>query len=158
MRIAVLSDSHGNITWMNKMKPVFDSVDCIIHLGDYVHDARTIETLVKCPVYYVAGNGDIMTSAEIEFEKFIGGVKVFATHGHKYYVNDTIYSLSEEALAREAKLCLYGHTHVPDISSMYGIWFVNPGSISRPRGMSRNSYAVIDINNGEITPDIITLD
>ena len=159
MRIAVISDTHGNLLWIDKVRAMLDSVDCIIHLGDNVQDAKKIEEAVKCPVHYVAGNCDILSSAPHEFDGYIGGVKFFAVHGHRYSIDYDLYTLSAEARSRDAKICLYGHTHVPDITNCYGIWFVNPGSISRPRGMSKKSYSVISIDRkGNIIPDIITLD
>ena len=159
MRIAVLSDTHGNLSWMNKLMPMFDSVDAVIHLGDLVSDAKKIQERIKCPLYYVAGNCDIMSSAPQEFEGYIGGKKIFAVHGNRHSLEYGLYSLAADARQREAQICLYGHTHIPDITSCYGLWFVNPGSISRPRGMSRNSYAVIEIDSrGEIIPDIIIPD
>ena len=121
MRIAVLSDTHGNLSWMHRLKPMFDSVDCVIHLGDCVSDARRIQESISCPVYFIAGNCDIMSSVPQELEKYIGGVKVFAVHGHRYSLDYGLYSLSADARERDAKLCLYGHTHIPDITSCYGI-------------------------------------
>lgn len=159
MRIAVISDTHGNLTWLARLGDMLRSVDCVIHLGDTVSDARRLEEAVKCPVYYVAGNCDVTNSVPYEFEKYIGGKKIFAVHGHGYSLDYGLYSLSAEARARQADICLYGHTHIPDITTGYGIWFVNPGSISRPRGMSGKTYAIIEIGkNGEIVPDIMTLD
>ena len=88
----------------------------------------------------------------------IGGKKIFAVHGNGYSLDYGLYSLSAEAREKEADICLYGHTHVPDITTGYGIWFVNPGSVSRPRGIAGKTYAVIEITkNGEIIPDIISL-
>lgn len=156
MRIAVVSDSHGNMLWVEKIRKALDSVDCVIHLGDYVSDAKKLEGMLKCPVYYVAGNGDLMSSAPHELLKSIGGVKVLAVHGHRYRVDGDLYTLAAKAQSVEAKICLYGHTHVPDITCCYGIWFVNPGSVSRARGLSRESYAMIDIDaKGEVVPHTV---
>lgn len=159
MRIAVISDTHGNLSWVGRLKPMLASVDHIIHLGDVVSDARRLEELVRCPVHYVAGNCDMMSSAPHELELRIGGKRIFAVHGHGYSLDNGLYSLSAEARSREADICLYGHTHIPDITSGYGIWFVNPGSMARPRGLSGKTYAIIEIDkNGEIIPDIITVE
>ncbi len=159
MRIAVISDSHGSTSWIEKLMPVFDTVDCIIHLGDGVADAEKLKAKVKCPVYNIAGNCDMTLSVPDEFCRYIGGVKVFATHGSRYALQYDLLTLSQAAQEKEAKLCLYGHTHVPDTDCCYGIWFVNPGSIARPRGFSGRTYAIIEIDKkGEIKPDIISLD
>lgn len=39
-----------------------------------------------------------------------------------------------------------GHTHIPSISKENNIIYVNPGSISKPRNGSLNSYAIFDNN------------
>lgn len=158
MRILVVSDSHGSMAWFDKIKTVFDSVDCVIHLGDHQSDAEKIRERVKIPVYAVSGNCDF-GSGESEICQYIGGIKVFATHGHRYRVDNDIYAISAAAREHEAALCLYGHTHVPDITNFYGIWFVNPGSVSRPRSFSGPTYAIIEIDKkGEIKPDILRID
>ena len=38
MRIAVMSDSHGNLDALKKAVAEMGHVDVIIHLGDYVED------------------------------------------------------------------------------------------------------------------------
>ncbi len=157
MRIAVLSDTHGNLTWVDGLMPMFDSVDAVIHLGDCVADAKKLEERIKCPVYYIAGNCDIMSSEPRELVKHFGGVRFFAVHGDRYSVDYDLYALSAAAREREAQVCLYGHTHIPDISNYYGVWIVNPGSMSRPRGMAKRSYAIIEIDNkGNVVPTIVT--
>ena len=109
MRIAVVSDSHGDMRWVNKIRETLDSVDCVIHLGDYTGDARKLSDMLKCPVYYVAGNGDIMSSAPQVFEKMFSSVKIMAVHGHRHRVNDDLYSLAADAQSREAKVCIFNH-------------------------------------------------
>ncbi len=157
MRIAVLSDTHGNLSWAEKLMPMFDSVDAVIHLGDCVGDAKRLEEMIKCPIYYIAGNCDIMSNEPRVLVKHFNGVKIFAVHGDRYSVDRDLLALSAAAREQDAEICLYGHTHIPDITPYYGVWFVNPGSMSRPRGMAKRSYAIIEIDNKRnVIPSIIT--
>ena len=106
---------------------------------------------------YVAGNGDVLSSAPSELELDVGGVKILALHGHRFGVNTDLYTLSAYARSVKANVCLYGHTHVPDVTYHYGIWFINPGSTSRPRSAVGATYATLDISPDKIMPDIVEL-
>ena len=44
-----------------------------------------------------------------------------------------------------AKVLLFGHTHRAFVQVQRGILVLNPGSISRPRGRDRPTFAVIDV-------------
>ncbi len=159
MKIVVISDTHGDISWFDKMKPVFDSADCVFHLGDNVSDARRLEDKLVCPLYCVKGNCDVGSDCESEILQNVCGVNILAVHGNRYRVDNDLYALSADARSKDADICLYGHTHVPDITNFYGIWFVNPGSLTRPRGLSKRSFAVIERDrHGNICPTITELE
>ena len=38
MKIVVVSDTHGDLSWFERAKHVFDNADCVFHLGDVVSD------------------------------------------------------------------------------------------------------------------------
>lgn len=77
-------------------------------------------------------------------EFYAGPVKVFATHGHRYYVKSTMDSLLNAAHFSGAQLVLYGHTHIARIEYPAGMTVVNPGSSGLG---SEPSFAVIDISD-----------
>lgn len=71
------------------------------------------------------------------------GRRFFLTHGHLYH-RDYLPPLPSGAVF------VQGHTHVPALEELPGgITFLNPGSISLPKGGSTNSFAFYD--NGEIS-------
>lgn len=39
---------------------------------------------------------------------------------------------------------LYGHTHIPEMKEKDGYLFLNPGSVSIPKGGSENSYMIFE--------------
>ncbi len=158
MKIVVISDTHGDLSWFESARHIFDNADCVFHLGDVVSDAKKLEEKLPCPVHYVAGNCDIASGADKEILISVGAVKIFATHGNRYRVENDLYALSAQARSVEADICLYGHTHVADVTNFYGVWFVNPGSPSRPRGISKKSLAVIERDrHGNICPYTVDL-
>lgn len=84
------------------------------------------------------------------------GTKVFLTHGH-YYTDPQSAGLENSAF----DIVVIGHTHIPRLEKRNNLVFLNPGSASRPRGRSRQSYAriflerrIIEIYNLE--DDLVT--
>ena len=78
-----------------------------------------------------------------------GGPMVLATHGHHFH---------KAALPPLAAgdILLHGHTHVPacekvplgkDPDQDY-VWYLNPGSVSLPKGGSRHSYMTLETEPG----------
>lgn len=57
-----------------------------------------------------------------------------------------------QELAREtdADIIAHGHTHRSGEHRLEGVTFVNPGSVGRPEGDPRASYALLDIQGGEL--------
>ena len=51
-----------------------------------------------------------------------------------------------------------GHTHMPLAKKENGLWLINPGSTSWPRGGSKRSYAVVTIDDKNVDVMIKTLE
>ncbi len=67
----------------------------------------------------------------------LGNTTIYATHGHIYH--------EENMLPLEKGQCfLYGHTHIPEMKQKNGYLFLNPGSVSIPKGGSQNSYMIYE--------------
>lgn len=148
MKVLILSDSHSSLGVMRgairMLRP-----DVIIHLGDFIDDARTIEAEnPETSVYYVPGNCD-------RFRSFgspetlcleVGGAKLYMTHGHNHGVKMSIGRLLRDARESGAAAALYGHTHIADCHQEEdGLWVVNPGSCS-----GGGSVTLMAIRDGKI--------
>lgn len=158
MRILVAGDTHGDISKLqNILKDTSDMIDAFVHTGDYESDALEIaREFPRLPVYNVRGNCDFSGASPVVRLDEICGKKVFITHGHRYDVNYSLMQLAYTALENNADICLFGHTHIPLIEKYDNLVIVNPGSLSRPRGGSECSYAVIEIeDDGEVTAKIV---
>ena len=151
MKILVLSDSHSGLRFMNhcidRVEP-----DVLIHLGDYYEDGETLaEEYPDLPLYQVAGNCDryrCPPDAREIMVPWIGGVRFYMTHGHKHYVKQSIHRLLKDARDWDAKVVLYGHTHVPNCyQDIDGLWILNPGSC----GYYGGSAGLVEIENGVVT-------
>jgi predicted phosphodiesterase len=52
---------------------------------------------------------------------------------------------------------VYGHTHIPDVSRFGDVWVLSPGSPTERRGARAHSMLVLDVEAGEIRPELVTL-
>lgn len=156
MRILVLSDAHGAVD------PVLRAIDGhpearhILYLGDGV------EALENLPQQYpgrrftfVRGNNDFGCDCPEECLLEIEGVRIFATHGHRYSIYYGYDELLRHAQALGAQAALCGHTHVAKTDFSHGVVLLNPGSIARSR-CGPASYGGLDITPAGIVPLIFT--
>lgn len=157
MRIVVISDSHGAFAPVKKVISNQTESRHVIFLGDGVRKLENLHDIFPDKQFhFVKGNCDLGSFYRTCDMVVLEGKKIFFTHGHEYNVKYGTEQLEAAALSRSADIVLYGHTHIPDITYRNGLYIVNPGSIYRGRGKG-NSYAVVDIANGKIVPNIIYL-
>ena len=48
------------------------------------------------------------------------------------------------------RMLIYGHTHIGRIVSESGVWVINLGSPSRPRGGGRPTIVIAEVLNGQV--------
>ena len=68
---------------------------------------------------------------------FADGVKIYATHGHKFN-KDNLPPLCE------GDVLVYGHTHVALDEVVDGVRCLNPGSVSIPKQNTGHGYILFD--------------
>ena len=161
MKILVLSDSHSTLSFMRRcveaVKP-----DVMLHLGDHFDDGQAMqEEYPHIRLYQVPGNCDRYRCPPGQPEILIpriGGVDLYMTHGHRHSVKSYLGALLRDARAANAQAALYGHTHVPDLSADGPRLLLNPGSLSRPRGGSMESCALILIEGDDLTVRFVNAD
>ncbi|RQW87782.1 MAG: YfcE family phosphodiesterase [Geobacter sp.] len=153
MKIAVLSDTHGNYPLAIKMLDRISGLDCIIHLGDIVHDADIIECALDIPVIKLAGNCDSAPKAARELLLNISDMTIFLSHGDLYRVKNGIERICKKAASAAADILLYGHTHVPAIQKNGKILLVNPGTLKE--NAVQQSLVVLTLLNREVSAKII---
>jgi len=72
------------------------------------------------------------------------------------------------AAGREARLAarfpgcgavVYGHTHIPQVARVgsAGVWILNPGSPTERRRGPVHSMLVLEVEGGEIRPELVTV-
>lgn len=156
MKILVVSDTHGSVMAVKKVKPFLKNVDVLIHLGDDSHDINALIDDFTGKVYTIRGNCDLVGDNPKSRVEIIGGKKFYMTHGHENNVNYGLTNLMYKGLEAEADVILYGHTHISNIENEGNIWIINPGSAAKPRA-GKPSVAEIVVQGDEIIASIINI-
>ncbi len=163
MKIGVISDTHGSVErWQRAMEGPFRDVSLILHAGDILYHGprnplpegfdplaltREINNL-QTPLLIARGNCDSevdqmvldvpIQSPHVFTQTPMGNI--YVTHGHRETRMEAV------ALAKRYKVDFWisGHTHIPEVVNIEGVWFVNPGSPSLPKGdLPRSTVAII---------------
>ncbi len=131
MKVVVVSDSHR---W-NGLNDIVASTnaDYYLHAGDSGLPAELID-----PFIAVRGNCDLYTYP-LERIIDVGFAKIYLHHGHYYSRSQMIL----KAKAHDCQIIVTGHTHIPSLDEIDGIYILNPGSVVTPRGGHQKSYALI---------------
>lgn len=166
IKLFIASDIHGSEHFCRIMAEKYkeEGADRLVLLGDILyHSPRNdlphgynpkgvIEILnsLKNEILCVKGNCDAyVDSMVLKFSVtaemlmlFLDGKTVFATHGH-------IYNPQNMPPHKPGDILLGGHTHIPANEVIGDMLYINPGSVSIPKGESTNSYMIFD--NGSFT-------
>ena len=161
MKWMIASDIHGSAYFGEKLAGRFEKerAERLLLLGDLLyHGPRNdlprgyapkelipILNAMKERIFCVRGNCDAeVDQMVLEFPIladyaafFVDGLSLYATHGHIYHEGNM------PPLA-PGSCFLYGHTHVPEMAYKEGHLFLNPGSVSLPKGGSRNSCMILE--------------
>ncbi len=153
IKLCIFSDSHG------VAKPMMTAIerenpDLCFFLGDGERDFKTVqEYFPSLPFYAVRGNCDLRSTLSSTLVCTVGGVCIFATHGHLFHVKyepelDSLAMASQEA---GASIALFGHTHHACIEKRHGITLINPGASGRS---VRSGYAILSLDGGRFQAEL----
>ncbi len=144
LKILVFSDSHRCTSQM--IAAIEDNApDAVIHLGDHLSDTREIYHIYpKLPLACVPGNCDGWTEESAIKCIDYWGKKILLSHGHLWQVKQGYDRAIRAAVAAEADILLFGHTHVPHCQQQGNLWVMNPGA-------SPQSYGVIVIEGDSVS-------
>jgi putative phosphoesterase len=140
VKVLVTSDSHGKASLLSKIVEQ-EQADYVIHCGDFCTEKKQLPSVAMT---VVRGNCDFEDVADEEFVS-LAGYRFFVTHGHRYQVKNSLFSLSLLAQEKEADIVCFGHSHFPLCEQEEKKLFLNPGSIQSPRGYTVPTYAVVHL-------------
>jgi putative phosphoesterase len=161
MRIAVISDTHlpkGSRALPRDCVEQLRAADLILHAGDLASVAF-LEQLQAFgpPVAAVHGNID-----EPALRQALPRERVVEAAGTRIGVVHTPgpkLGRRERLLERfpGCRAVVYGHTHVPELELVDGVWLLNPGSPTERRGAPVRTMLELTVADGEIAPRLIDL-
>ncbi|SFF99515.1 hypothetical protein SAMN05660649_00392 [Desulfotomaculum arcticum] len=157
MKIGVISDTHGLTSAAIKAVNKMGAIDALVHAGDHYSDAKQLESFVKIPVYAVRGNCDPYSAGQEDLTVTIGGYRIFITHGHLYQAKSTLQLLFYRARVLGVNIVIFGHTHIPLVTSENNILMFNPGSTTKPQPGYKASFGLINITSQGVTGETFEL-
>lgn len=156
MKITVISDTHKEYHMLKNVVEANLDSDMFIHLGDGEYEVRDVSALYPDKKFiFVGGECDFGEHSTMEIVN-TGLCRILCTHGHELDVNNGLDALIELANENQCQQALFGHTHLYRTGNIDGVYIMNPGSISSPRGKNKPSYGIIRIDDdSKISMDII---
>jgi len=157
--LLAFGDSHHSKTALEQIAEIIrrEEPQIFVHTGDNYGDFYSLKKKTKVQGYGVRGNCDfgllLGVKEELLFE--YRNKKILLVHGHKHSAKHTYKVLLERAKELGAEAVIFGHSHVQLALKYQGIWLVNPGSISLPRGGSPPGYARIIVDGSEIKTELV---
>jgi putative phosphoesterase len=86
-----------------------------------------------------------------EIRTSVDGKRLLLVHGSPRKINEYLFedrpdaSFQRLASSSNADLIMFGHTHKPYAKQIGGVWFLNVGSVGKPKdGDPRACYAIVD--------------
>ncbi len=161
MRFVIASDIHGSEKYCKELIERFyaEKADRLVLLGDILyHGPRNplpdgynpkgvCELLNPLSDKIICINGNCDGEVDqmvLNFPLIKGfsavfdnGTALYLTHGH-------IFNKETPLPLPKGSVVLYGHTHVPDFSTIDEITYVNPGSVSLPKNDSERGYILFE--------------
>ncbi len=161
MKFLIASDIHGSAYYTEKFLDIYkaEKAERLIILGDilyhgprndlpYGHNPKEVARLLnekKDEIICVRGNCEAeVDQLMLEFPVladyailFLEGKEVFLTHGHHHNPDNP-------PPFPKGSILINGHTHVSAIEEKENFLYLNPGSVSLPKGNEINSYMVYE--------------
>ncbi len=137
------------------LSPHLERADLILHAGDLM-DPALLDTLADyAPVRAVRGNLDPPEAALPETLEFkFGGVNIAMIHdsGSKKGRQNRM-----KRRFPEARVVVFGHSHIPWKTDEDGLMLLNPGSLTDKRREPDFTFAVLRISPAFVEAEIVCL-
>ncbi|SFK00344.1 MULTISPECIES: metallophosphoesterase [unclassified Bacillus (in: firmicutes)] len=156
MKALIVSDSHGSVKELKQLKEQYEgNVDVMIHCGDSELTSQHVELE---GFHVVKGNCDFAFGFPNDIITEVQHTRFLVTHGHLYNIKMTLQTLLYRAKEAEANVVCFGHSHILGAEIIDDILFINPGSILLPRSRREKTFAVLEIQEGQIDIRFLTLE
>ncbi|AEJ24064.1 phosphoesterase [Weissella koreensis KACC 15510] len=146
MDYLIVSDIHGDRSILEKIVNHYvDQVQAMFFNGD--SELKADDELFQ-QIQPVIGNMDF--DSLFPDDRLYGDrwIKIYQTHGHLYHTESDLNLIREHVAPLDANVVTLGHTHQLGAEMIDGKLFINPGSISLPRGpyaYLKGTYAILSV-------------
>ena len=112
LTLLIASDTHGRADLLQRALER-TGADLLLFLGDGLRDLCAVPSDVT--VRAVRGNCDWVSAPDAPTVRVetVAGTRIYMTHGHLHGVKLQLDTAMAAAVAAEADVLLYGHTHMP---------------------------------------------
>ena len=127
----------------------------ILHAGDLMDPALLAVLGSYAPVFAVRGNLDPPEARLPETLEFdFGDVRVAMIHdsGRKQGRRNRM-----KRRFPEARVVVFGHSHIPWLEDEDGLLLLNPGSPTDKRRQPDYTFALLRVENGDARAEVLTL-
>ena len=156
--VVVIADTHiprRARSLPEELIPYLERADLILHAGDLIEPSLLQELAIYAPVRAVKGNVDPSDSNLPETLEFdFGGARMAMIHD----------SGRKEGRRRrlkkrfpDARVVVFGHSHVPFLEDEDGLLLLNPGSPTDKRWQPRHTFALLRVEEGRVRAEVLTL-
>lgn len=147
MKIGVISDTHGLLR--PEAVDRLAGVDHIIHSGD-IGNAAVIERLrAIAPTTAIRGNNDTD-----EWASAIPPDAVVKLTGRTIFILHDLKELSGKPSDMRYDIVVSGHSHKPNIETIGGVLYLNPGSAGPRRFKLPITLAILDLSGEHIVAEL----
>lgn len=151
MKIGVISDTHGLLR--PEAEQCLAGVAHIIHAGD-IGRPEVIAGLRRiAPVIAIKGNVDTA-----DWATRYPATKTVKLGGRAIHVLHDVHELELDPASYGIDVVISGHSHKPDIETVDGVLFLNPGSAGPRRFSLPITLATLELTRSGIRPVIHQLD
>jgi uncharacterized protein len=160
MRLGVISDTHGHISYTKAALDVLgrQQVDALLHCGD-IGPPQIVGLFAGRETHFVFGNSDedladlrmAINEVGLSCHEYRGeierdGRRIGFIHG------DDAGAFMEMVNSQQFDLVCYGHTHQKELHQEGRTWVLNPGAVYRA---SPHTVAVVDLETMDIRHVVI---
>lgn len=162
MKYLIISDIHGSLYYLKKALNIYKKshADKIIILGDILYhgprnnlpkgyapkEVAILLNSYKKDIICIQGNCDaevdqMVLDFPLKKKRIIeDDLKILLTHGHKINPDKPLKNFDGDVV-------LFGHTHIHEITKVDNVTYINPGSISIPKGDGVASLSILEGRN-----------
>ena len=135
--------------------PHLEQAELILHAGDLMDPSLLDDLIAYAPVLAVRGNLDPPEAKLPEMIRFeFGGVGIAMIHdsGRKRGRRNRM-----RRRFPEARVVVFGHSHIPWLEDEGGLLLLNPGSPTDRRRQPEHTFALLRVEEGKVRAEVLAL-